>query len=83
MLFGQFGESEVEYLGASASADEDVGRLDVAVNYAFAMGGVERVGDLDGDIRSWSLVKGRAVSRAESGSPSSNSMAMKGWPHAR
>jgi hypothetical protein len=44
---GDLGETEVENLGVSALGDEKVGRLDVAMNDALAMGGVERIGNLD------------------------------------
>jgi hypothetical protein len=44
---GELGEAEVEDLHLSARRDEDVLRLDVAVNDALGMGLVQRVGDLD------------------------------------
>jgi hypothetical protein len=44
-----FRQSEIQDFGVTTRSDEDVGRFDVAVNDAFAVGGVERVGDLDGD----------------------------------
>ena len=43
-----FCQSEVENLGVAALSDENVGWLDVAVDDAFGVSGVERVGDLDG-----------------------------------
>ena len=42
-----FGEAEIEHLRAIARADEDVGGLDVAVDDARGMGGLECVRDLD------------------------------------
>ena len=42
-----FGQAEVQHFGASALGDEDVGRLDVAVDDAFAVSVVERIGDGD------------------------------------
>ena len=40
-------QAEVEYLGVAALGDENIRRLDVAVDDAFAVRGVESVGDLD------------------------------------
>ena len=45
---GNFGQAEVENLGVSALGDENVGGLDVAMDDAFAVRGIERVGDFDG-----------------------------------
>ncbi|HUI77606.1 MAG TPA: hypothetical protein VLY24_06805 [Bryobacteraceae bacterium] len=45
---GHFGEAEIEDLGVAALADENVGGLNVAVNNALVVGGIERVGDFDG-----------------------------------
>ena len=44
------GEAEIEDFGVAAFGDEDVGGLDVAMNDAFGMGGIERVGDFDGEV---------------------------------
>src|SRR5262249_16406100 len=46
---GDFSEAEVENFGVAAFGDEDVGRLNVAMNDAFGVGGVKRVGDFDAD----------------------------------
>ena len=45
---GNLGQAEVENLGVPALGDENVGGLDVAMDDAFAVRGIERVGDLDG-----------------------------------
>ena len=44
----------------TASGDEDVGGLDVAVDDAFGVSGVERVGDVDGDFE-------KAIEREQAG----------------
>src|SRR5690242_6457575 len=40
---------EVENLGVTALGHEDIGGLDVAMNDALGVGGVERVSDFDGE----------------------------------
>ena len=47
---GDFGEAEVENFCVAARGDENVGGLDVAVDDAFGVGGVESVGDVDGEV---------------------------------
>ena len=42
------GQAEVEHLGATVVRDEDVGRLEIAVEDALLMSGMEGVGDLHG-----------------------------------
>jgi hypothetical protein len=44
---GNFCEAEVENFGVAAFGDEDVGRLNVAMHYACAVGGIESVGDFN------------------------------------
>src|SRR5260370_11709454 len=65
--FGQsgrlFGEAEVEDFGLAARGDENGGRLDVTVDDAFGMGGVERIGDLNGKVHNL-LGRERATSNA-------------------
>jgi hypothetical protein len=45
-----FREAEVQNLRVAALCDENIGRLNVAVDDAVGVGGVERVGDLDGEV---------------------------------
>ena len=45
----QLRQAEVEHLGLAARRHEDVRRLDVAVDDALGVRGVERVGDLHGE----------------------------------
>jgi hypothetical protein len=44
----ELGEAEIQHLGVAALGNKDVGRLDVAVDDALGMRGVEAVGNLDG-----------------------------------
>ena len=46
----QLGQAEVEHLHRPAARQEDVGRLDVAMQDAFGVRRVERVGDLRRDV---------------------------------
>ena len=70
-------------LACAALGDEDVGRLDVAVDDALGVRGVQRVGDLRWPARAArrSVAAGPAM-RCFSVRPSSNSMAMKCRPSA-
>ena len=45
---GDFGQTKVKDLGVTVLGDEDVGGLDVAVNDAGGVSGVQRVGKLNG-----------------------------------
>src|SRR5262249_54875561 len=44
---GYFGEAEIEDFGVAAAGDENVGGLDVAMDDAFGVSGIERVRDFD------------------------------------
>ena len=46
---GDFGEAEIENFGVAAAGDEDVGGFDVAMDDLLGVGGVEAVGDIDGE----------------------------------
>ena len=62
----------------SAIRDEDVCRLDVAMHDAFAVGGVERVGNLNREFEKLVGGQGAAADKAcFSVLPSTNSIAMK------
>ena len=72
-------QPEVENLGVPALGDKDVRGLDVAVDDAFGVGGVERVGNFDGQSEAESSVSiGRLAMRCFSVAPSRNSIAMNG-----
>jgi hypothetical protein len=45
-----FGETEIENFDVAALGDENVGGLDVAVDDAFGVRGIEGVRDLNGDV---------------------------------
>ena len=49
----KFGEAEVENLGVIILGDEDVGRLDVAMDDSFGVRGVKGVGDFDGEFKNF------------------------------
>ena len=74
-------QSEIENLGVPALGDENVGGLDVAMNDALGVRGVERVGNLNGQseqhVRS---PADRPAMRCFRVTPSRNSMAMKRLP---
>ena len=53
----QFGEPEIQYLGVPSFGDKDVGGLDVAVNYAFAVRGIERIRDLNGQREQFFIIQ--------------------------
>ena len=46
----RLGQSEVKDFGLPACSNEDVRGLDVAVNDAFAVSGIERIGNLDAEV---------------------------------
>ena len=73
-------QPKVENLGVSALGDKDVRRLDVAVDDAFGVGGVERVGDLDPRASNALVSRGFPAMRCFSVTPSRNSITMNGWP---
>jgi hypothetical protein len=64
----------------STLGDEDVRGLDVAVDDAFGVGGVESVGNLDSDGEQASRSIGRLPIKCFRVLPSRNSMAMNAWP---
>jgi hypothetical protein len=47
---GDLGEAEVEDFCVAKGRDEDIGGLDIAMDDAFAMGGVQTVGDFCGEF---------------------------------
>ena len=74
-------QSEVENLGVPAPRDENVRRLDVAMNNALAVRGIQRVGNFDGrDRAAISSPIGRPAMRCFRVTPSRNSIEMKARP---
>src|SRR5580765_2439407 len=47
-LSGKFGQAEIENFGVAAVGDKNVGRLDVAVNDAAGVSGVQSISNFDG-----------------------------------
>ena len=68
-LFGlsQLGQAEVENLRASVFRDEDVFRLQVAMNDAFVMGGRESARDLQGVIHRFPRREGAILQKRAQG----------------
>src|SRR5581483_449374 len=60
LLLRQLGQAEVEQLYLATTADEHVPRLDVAMDDAAGVGGIERVGNLDGDAQQLIQLHGAA-----------------------
>ena len=58
---GELGQPEVQHLHLPAPGDEDVRRLDVAVQDPVSMRGVEGVGHLHGDVEQGTELEGPAV----------------------
>src|SRR3954469_20479899 len=50
MIAGQLRESKVEHLRVRTCRQENVGRLDIAMDHALLMCGVEGIGDLERDV---------------------------------
>jgi hypothetical protein len=50
-----FSQTEVQNLRVAAIGDEDVGRLDIAVNDAFCVGRIERISNFESRWREASL----------------------------
>ena len=73
-------QTEIQNLGVAALGDEDVGGLDVAVNDAFGVGGIERVGNLDGQRQNHVQFQRTPGDAMLQRLPSRNSMAMKVCP---
>ena len=66
---GDLGEAEVEDFGVAALGDENVGGLDVAVNDAFGVGGIESVGNLDTEVEEIFQIDARAGDHVLEGLP--------------
>ena len=75
-----FRQSKIENLRLPMLSHENVRRLDVPVNDALRVCGIQRVGDLDAERSTVSISKGLPLIRCLSVEPSSSSMAMKDSP---
>jgi hypothetical protein len=74
-----FCEAEIEDFGVAAPRDEDVGGLDVSVDNALGMGGIEGVGNVDGEVSRAVGSIGRPVIVLERDAIE-KPIAMNGWP---
>src|ERR1700693_292754 len=54
------GKAEVENFGVAAFSDKNIGGLDVAMDDSFAVGSIERVGDVDTEIEEQFQIQGAA-----------------------
>ena len=50
LVRSDLGQAEVQYFGLTSLGDEDVGRLDIAMNDARTVRGIQGISDLDGQI---------------------------------
>lgn len=72
------GKTEVQDFGLAAEGDEKIGGLDVAVQDAFAVGGIESVGDLNAEFDEARNGGGAANVERSRLWPSRNSITRKG-----
>src|SRR6185369_13058582 len=64
---GELRQTEIQNLGVAALGDENICRLDIPMNDAVRMGGIERVGDLYSQVKQqwqWQWVVGNALSQS-------------------
>ena len=76
IFLSQFGEAEVENLHALVDRDEDVFRLQVAMNDALVVGGGEPTGDLHRVLDGFSTGITSSINRSRSVAPSRTSTTM-------
>ena len=79
-LRSQFRQPKVQNLRLATLGHENVRWLDVPMDYALRVGSVQRVGNLDRQVQQFVRLQRLAGKALLQGLPSSNSMAMKGWP---
>ena len=80
----RLGQAEVEHLDLAIGGDHDVGRLEVAVDHAGLVGGLQRQGDLPRDGEGFVEGQRPRARRWDRSSPGTSSMARKRshWPRA-